>query len=49
MVSDLGEKGIWYRVRIGRFDSEDEAAIYGEELKLSEPLITSTFVSEVAQ
>ena len=49
MASDLVEKGIWYRVRIGRFDSENEAANYAKELKLSEPLITSTFVFEVSQ
>lgn len=33
LVSDLGEKGIWHRVRVGYFDQEEEAKAVLEKLR----------------
>lgn len=33
IVSDLGEKGVWYRVRIGGLQSEDEAQVLLETIR----------------
>ena len=36
--ADLGDKGIWYRVRLGRFSDSDKAKTYGKEFKIREKL-----------
>ncbi len=36
MIADLGEKGHWYRVRIGGFGSEGEAGTYLEDIAQKE-------------
>lgn len=33
MKADLGKKGIWYRVRVGRFDTSDEARKIGSKVR----------------
>ena len=33
IISDLGEKGMWYRVRVGGIDSEEKAHVQLEELR----------------
>lgn len=33
MIADLGEKGLWYRVRIGSFNDKEGASIYLTDLK----------------
>lgn len=33
LVSDLGEKGIWHRVRVGYFDDEEEAKVLLQKLR----------------
>jgi cell division protein FtsN len=33
MIVDLGDKGQWYRVRIGAFANKDAAGKYLEEMK----------------
>jgi cell division protein FtsN len=41
MTADLGEKGIWYRVRVGNLQTRTEAEILKEELLEKAPRLTN--------
>ncbi|HVY55543.1 MAG TPA: SPOR domain-containing protein [Thermodesulfobacteriota bacterium] len=44
--AELPGKGIWYRVRVGRFGTRKEAASFGESLKRKERSLKSVYVAE---
>lgn len=42
---DIPGKGAWHRVRIGVFETKEEARLYGDSLKSREPALQSVFVT----
>ncbi len=50
MVADLGNKGVWYRVRIGNFVKRDQAETFKEELmRNASQMIKSPYVIKVTE
>jgi len=43
--ADLGGKGTWYRVKVGRFSTKSEASNLGNEIKTAEPDVSSILVT----
>lgn len=41
---ELPDNGTWYRVRVGNFKSKNEAMIYGDAIKNTEPAVESVLV-----
>lgn len=41
----VADKGIWYRVRIGTFNTRDEAKKYGEIIKTKEGSVDTVFIT----
>lgn len=43
--ADLAEKGTWYRVKVGKFATREEASEYGNDIKILEPDVKSILVT----
>jgi len=43
--ADIPGKGTWYRVRVGKFSTKEEARQYANDIKTSEPSINSVYVA----
>jgi cell division septation protein DedD len=50
MTADLGQKGIWYRVRVGNLATREDAEFLKNELLAKTPkLINSPYVIKVSE
>ena len=43
--ANLAEKGTWYRVKVGKFTTKEEASKLGNEIKTAEPDVKSILVT----
>ena len=45
--TEIPGKGKWSRVRVGQFETKEEARLYGQRLKREEPEVNSVFVTTI--